>query len=302
MTDPQYFEPPAEPYGGPAPTAKQRKAYELRSLGLAWQAVADAMGCQVGTARNHVERAIERGLPALPKRMRNGNARLDSMAGKAIASSISPEGMDIAKVTESMEAIGMPRAMISGLVRRLKTQYRPVVKTLEKFNADLFAEKLGRKADLIEEYMDEALIASSGLKDLSYALSILVDKRQILAGKPTQIYDITVRAKLDALVPALITEARRRGITIEGEFSHAVAEHATEISTATYGPRSGEDASIRPELAEAAMVDESGGEALGNDGNPAIQSAVASDRPDLAVAGPAPEPAAPPPAALAAGN
>lgn len=233
MTDPQYFEPPAEPYEGQAPTAKQKKAYELRRQGLSWQAVADAMGCQPGTARNHVERAVERGLPALPKRMRNGNARLDSMAGKAIAGAVTPEGMDIAKVVESMEAVGMPRAMISGLVRRLKTQYRPVVKTLEKFNADLFAEKLGLKADLIAEYMDEPLMAASGMKDLAYALSVLVDKRQILAGKPTQIYDITVRAKLDALVPALLAEARRRGITLEGEFSHVVAERAAAIPVPT---------------------------------------------------------------------
>lgn len=60
--------------------------------------------------------------------------------------------------------------------------------------------------------VDDVTILRSSLKDRMIAAGVVIDKRQLLSGQPTQILSIDERKSLNALVPALLREARRRGI------------------------------------------------------------------------------------------
>ncbi len=50
---------------------------------------------------------------------------------------------------------------------------------------------------------------------LMLAFAIATDKRQILKGEPTQILSIDDRKSMRELMPAMLMEAQRRGLTID---------------------------------------------------------------------------------------
>ena len=57
-------------------------------------------------------------------------------------------------------------------------------------------------------------ISQASAKDLGYIINILIEKHQLLNNRPTQIVDANTHQQLSALVPALVEEARRRGIPL----------------------------------------------------------------------------------------
>ena len=67
------------------------------------------------------------------------------------------------------------------------------------------------------ESLTESEIKKSSVRERVTAISAFVEKRALLRGEPTQIVTHEQRQKLDDLLPELIKEAKRRGITIEGK-------------------------------------------------------------------------------------
>ena len=66
------------------------------------------------------------------------------------------------------------------------------------------------------ERMHEAL-PHAPLRDVSYAMDCAFKMRQVLKGEPTVILDVNDRRSLNELLPALMKEAQRRGVTLERE-------------------------------------------------------------------------------------
>ena len=58
-------------------------------------------------------------------------------------------------------------------------------------------------------------MSQASLKDLSIALGILIEKRELLNNRPTQIIDFTSRLQVQQLLPRMVQEAKRRGIEID---------------------------------------------------------------------------------------
>ena len=77
-------------------------------------------------------------------------------------------------------------------------------------------DELYKKADKAVSYIDDLSIAGMNGKDLATAAAILYDKAQLLGGKATVIVDFNARRKLEALLPEMMAEAKRRGVTIDG--------------------------------------------------------------------------------------
>ncbi len=67
-----------------------------------------------------------------------------------------------------------------------------------------------RLADVLEYFDDHALAKMSG-RDLMVALGILIDKRQLLKGQPTEITKREDVTKLDAFLEEVAEELKRRG-------------------------------------------------------------------------------------------
>ena len=69
--------------------------------------------------------------------------------------------------------------------------------------------KEGRK------YRLEQMLAETKLKDIGILLGISTEKVLLLDGQPTQILEQREQKKLDELLPALLSEVKRRGANIE---------------------------------------------------------------------------------------
>ena len=204
-------------------TAKQRACYEMRRRGASWKEIAAALDLSPQSARIHVEAATRNGAEALPKRHYNkGNTPglpADPDAAQRISEALGGV-FDTAKFLEMAASAGVPPRIAHGLARRIQMNLGPVREQLKRLNLAEQVQATNDKAQLILSYIDETSIAGMNAKDLAMAYGILVDKSQLLGGKPTSIVDFNMRKKLEVLMPEFLAEARRRGITINGEFSH----------------------------------------------------------------------------------
>jgi hypothetical protein len=117
-----------------------------------------------------------------------------------------------AQIREVLGGAGMKPAVVAALLKRLELE-TPEARRLSP--AQLL-EEMEKKTSLVLSYIDEYSASTAGLKDLSIALSTLIEKQQLLKNQPTHIVDFTSRQELRVVMPALLAEAKRRGITIEG--------------------------------------------------------------------------------------
>jgi hypothetical protein len=110
---------------------------------------------------------------------------------------------------------GLPERTTMSLQKRLQGRYLPVRAEIEKVKtADLLA-MTSEKAKMIIDAIDDEDILAAGLRDKAVAYGILIDKRQLLSGEPTQILSFEERRHLDQIVPLLLREAQRRGIVMD---------------------------------------------------------------------------------------
>ncbi|KPK66949.1 hypothetical protein AMJ82_11540, partial [candidate division TA06 bacterium SM23_40] len=71
------------------------------------------------------------------------------------------------------------------------------------------------RARRILESISEADLEEANLRDKAVAASIMIEKRQLLSGEPTEIIDMQSREHVNVLVQALVVEAKRRGIDFD---------------------------------------------------------------------------------------
>ncbi len=86
--------------------------------------------------------------------------------------------------------------------------------------------RITRHIDLLNHYLDDKTfyqkLDKATFKDLMVAQAVLVDKLNLVQGNPTTIVGHQDRAKLDVLLPKLMAELSRRGLTL-----HATQQTAT---------------------------------------------------------------------------
>ena len=61
----------------------------------------------------------------------------------------------------------------------------------------------------------ETYMAHSSFKDVMIALGVVTDKLLLLEGQPTQIISQQQQQKMDEILPALMKEMQRRGLTAD---------------------------------------------------------------------------------------
>ena len=122
-----------------------------------------------------------------------------------------------ARIADIAAALGLPRATVSGLVKRMRTRYIGLQEELYKVHNKDLVSLLDDRLMRMLLYMTDDIIAGASLRDLTFAFDKVLNARQLLKGEPTAIVSVDDRNALNKLVPALMKEAQRRGI-IEGEF------------------------------------------------------------------------------------
>lgn len=205
--------------------AKRRRIRDLRAENLSWDEIAKETGFARDTCEKYYNRGVKNGeFPALEVHDARGSGtrtefKQPEVAG-AVAAGVAIDGVEDPRLTqmrESMKQCGMKPAFIGAFIKRLKQQYSPFMTEAKRYSLAELKDKLDDKISLVLGYIDDVSTSQAGLKDLGIALNILIDKKQLLDNRPTQIIDFTTRERLPVLMPMMLAEARRRGITIEGQ-------------------------------------------------------------------------------------
>lgn len=112
---------------------------------------------------------------------------------------------------------GLDPGQMSRLLSRVRAKYQPVLSELKTVKAGELVNLLEDRAYRALEYLDDFALAKSSAKDLAIVAGIMLEKRQLLKGEPTHILSTTERMSMSELVPLLVQEAEKRGLTLLNE-------------------------------------------------------------------------------------
>jgi len=129
----------------------------------------------------------------------------------------------LVKLKQAYKECGLPEGVSSRLLSRLRTKYFGAITQTRNLKASEIAQLFSEKIDLAARYMDDKTAGEASFRDLALAATAMAEKRQLMRGEPTQIISDHERAKLHELVPLLIQEAQRRGLTVEGQVLEKVS-------------------------------------------------------------------------------
>lgn len=113
------------------------------------------------------------------------------------------------------KAHGFNERAVRGFIRRMETRYLPLQQEMRSISTKQLQNTIDDRLSRILDYMDDYVIAEAPLRELAVAFGVLMEKRQLLRGEPTQIIDNTERQSIAELLQAANKEAERRGLTID---------------------------------------------------------------------------------------
>ena len=121
----------------------------------------------------------------------------------------------VEQILEAHRVAGVPRDITMGVIQRLAAQQAGFRHSLKALSVKHVIGSLEQKIALVLHYLDECAISTAKPRDLAIILGILIDKRQLLLGEPTQILSMQERKHVNDLIPVLLQEAEARGMTID---------------------------------------------------------------------------------------
>ena len=183
----------------------------LITLNMSLRKIAEALSVSRGTATTLID---GKHWQQNPKRVRQFNDK--------VGTKIDPEtGIAPSEVLEKYSALAKKEKKAVEERRREVELIKSGApeKPFAKITLDTkyFLDQLEEKLAMTLESLTEAEIKKSSVRERVVAISAFVEKRALLRGEPTQIVTHEQRQKLNDLLPELIKEAKRRGITIEGK-------------------------------------------------------------------------------------
>ena len=225
-------------FAGRPLTEKQAKICELRAEGKSVREVAGLMGVSEQRVRRQMEQA------SLKLGVRKVDAREDSvtwpkLGGKedlkaeveaaALEAASDPTRTQLAAielVNAQLVASGVPMKVSLALLKRMKAKYGGVVHVRRQLRTSELVRVIDEEIDLVSQYIDDKVCAEAPLRDLALTKAALIEKRALLRGEPTAIVSDLERKRLVDLLPAFIAEARRRGVTVDGQVVAKIVEAA----------------------------------------------------------------------------
>lgn len=132
----------------------------------------------------------------------------------------------------------MSRQAAHLIVKRLGTRYLPVLQEVEKVSTKTILKQMDDALPLLLAKMkDTDLINNSALREIAVAVGVLVEKRQLLRGEPTQIMTLEERKSIKELTPALISEMKKRSLTVDVEYEDIPSEGPDDPGVTTWAAR-----------------------------------------------------------------
>jgi len=102
------------------------------------------------------------------------------------------------------------------LYERLQTRYGPLTRKLEEVKTEQLLGLVSSNAKRLLEEIHGRELGETMVRDLAVSAGIMMDKRQLLMERPTQIVGTSdERRKLDEVARELLKEAVRRGLVVD---------------------------------------------------------------------------------------
>ena len=205
-------------------TAKQSMINYMREAGKTRVQIAaeldisvNVISKQIATINKKLGTAAPPSQVGMPIEFRN-----PEKAAALIDAATEPEALQ--KIRDAMTAAGLPDNVKTSLIHRLKVRYFGAVTEIRNLKTQEILDLLGKKIHLALSYMDDKVMAEASFRDLALGSTAMIEKRSLLRGEPTQIVSDHERKKLVELMPLLLAEAQRRGVTIPGTVTEKVVE------------------------------------------------------------------------------
>lgn len=133
------------------------------------------------------------------------------VAGEAIAMASEP----FTTLKQAGEAAGLNERTVGAIIRRIRSKSPDFHEQIKTLSTQKLIASLNEKIAMVLDFIDPVVLAQASFRDLTIGLGILIEKKQLVSGDPTQIISVDERKTLYAMMPLLFNEANRRGITIE---------------------------------------------------------------------------------------
>ena len=204
-------------------TEKQQTVYDLRQSGKSFKEIAGIVGrghqtvvdCY-NTAEQKVA-GLKQNLTAHPEQ------KIENQLPPEDAAAVLDRLTDpFDKLSMVAKECGLKPSLVQAIARRMKTRYLGVTEQMRAIKTHDMIQKIDERIGHALTYIDDYVMADANFRDLSMGVGILIEKRQLLKGEPTQIISVDERKTLNQLLPLLIQEATRRGVTIEASYTKTV--------------------------------------------------------------------------------
>ena len=213
------------------PTKRQMQAWKLFEKGMTQVAIARKLKISRTAVRNLIREA--------KYRIESGGVTIGqkSTAVEDLDPEMGVEGLEIAtdptlgRVRKALRAVGFNEATTRGFMRRIERERNGAVLLARSVKTRDLLALVSDRAHRILESIDASDIDEATLRDKATSIGILIDKRQLLSGEPTQILSIPERGKLNDLVEIVVKEARRRGLQIDatGQVPQVLAPEGEDV-------------------------------------------------------------------------
>lgn len=100
------------------------------------------------------------------------------------------------------------------MVRNIRDRRQSRIVELRTVRSEDLASKLENLAENTIDLLLRSDMSGESPVQLATMVGISIDKARLLRGQATQIFGRDTRSKLDELLPALLVEARRRGMNM----------------------------------------------------------------------------------------
>lgn len=211
-------------------TAKQQTIWDMKQAGKSRPQIAAELGISEPVVSKTITVIRKKlGIETPSPRDSSGRAMENANPEKAAAvlvAATDPMNYKMEKIQEALREAGFNERLRTSVLRRLKVKYAGAVTELRNLQTSEILEMLGKKIHLAMTYLDDKVMAEASARDIMLGLGVLTEKRQLLRGEPTQIISDNERKQIVELMPALLAEAKRRGVTVEGTVTEKVVNPA----------------------------------------------------------------------------
>ena len=205
-------------------TKKQAMIWSLKELGKTKPQIMAELGISDSVVSKQLQ-SVRKKLGLIPEGRGASTTLMAPHTGAKPQAVLPDEGEGgVDEINATMKRLGFPERMRAATLKRMKVKYAGE-ETAPHAATDPELIRLHReKLHLAFSYMDDKVMAEASMRDLATAAAQLTEKLQLLEGKPTQIISDHERKQIHELLPLIIAEAQRRGLTIPGTVTEKVVE------------------------------------------------------------------------------